>query len=366
MIKRLLQEKAIFIIYLIALFSAGLYPVPLKYSTSHGDLAIHLLLFIMLAHFFITTSVKKHSFIYNFSILFLIAALHEGLQFFSPHRHVSWLDFGANIIGILTVLLVAGWRNALKLIFIKDYVTIGNIMVGFSASLLALQGHLQLAMYCIPLAFVFDHMDGKVAKWTGKTNKFGSEFDNMADLISYSVAPAFIVYAFYLRINIYFAFIMGSLPLITGCIRFARNNTYTIKYPGFWLGIPRPVSAFFIVAVLGSHLQYLPYFSIISVPLIVLITYGNLSFFPFMAHYGRTFTIWLKLFTVAGAILMLVAIFATIVTKGPWLLDVLLLEMTVYTFFTRFLLRSKEFDKLPEYIESVDKMMNEDLGIKGG
>ncbi|MCK5809085.1 CDP-alcohol phosphatidyltransferase family protein [bacterium] len=362
--RKILFNRGLFLIYLIALFVIGVYPLPLSYHTSHGDLAIHIYLFLLLAHFFVTTAQKRHSFFYNFSILVSIAAIHEGAQLFLSYRHASWLDFGANIVGILTVLLIPEWRNALKILFAKDYVTIGNIFVGFSASLLALQGHLQMAMYFIPLAFVFDHMDGKVAKWTGRTNKFGAEFDNMADLISYSVAPAFIVYAFYLKVNVYFAVIMGAIPLITGCIRFARNNTYTIKYPGFWLGVPRPVSAFFLVAVLGSHLQYLPYFKIAAVPLVVIISYGNLSFFPFMAHYGRKFTFALKFFTIAGGILMLAGIVATVVTGEPWLLDVLLLEMSVYTFFTRFLLRSKEFEKLPHYIKEVDEMMNKDLGIK--
>lgn len=364
MIKKLLYHRALFWMYLTALFFVGLYPMPIGGSIRHGDLAVHILLFLFLAHFFVTTAPKKHSFFFNLFVLTTIAIVHEGSQYFFPYRHLSLLDFGANMVGILTVLIVPEWRSALKVLFAKDYVTIGNILVGFVASLLALHGHLQIAMYCIPLAFVFDHMDGKVAKWTGRTNKLGAEFDNIADLVSYSMAPAFIVYAFYLRINPYFALGMGMLPLVTGSIRFARNNTYVIKYPGFWLGLPRPVSAFFLVAVLGSHLQYLPYFTIISVPLVVLISYGNLSFFPFMAHYGRKFTPALKFFMTAGGLLMVAGFVATLVTGEPWLLDVLLLEMTVYTFLTRFLLQSKEYDKLPAYIKEVDEMIDKDLGIQ--
>jgi len=364
MIQKFLFQRTLFFVYLAALFFVGMYPMTLTFRSGHGDLAIHILLFLLLAHFFITTAPKKNSFLYNFSILISIAALHEGSQYFLSYRDASWLDFAADTVGILTVLIIPSWRDSMKILFAKDYVTIGNILTGFSASILALQGHLQLAMYFIPLAFVFDRMDGEVAKWTGRTNKFGAEFDNMADLISYSVAPAFIVYAFYLKINVYFAVAMGLIPLTTGCIRFARNNTYTIKYPGFWLGLPRPVSAFFTAALLGSHLQYLPYFTIVSVPIVVLINFGNLSFFPFMAHYGRKFTPALKFFMIAGGILMIAGVGATLLTGEPWLLDVLLLEMSVYTFLTRFLLKSKEFDKLPEYVKEVNEMIDEDLGIK--
>ncbi len=361
--KNLLKKRTLFWLYLLALFFVGIYPFKSPNLTNHSDLAVHIFLFLVLAHFFVTTAPRRRPFLFNLIILVGIAALHEGSQLFIPYRTTSLLDFGADIVGILTVLIIPDWRDALKILFTKDYVTVGNILVGFSAAVLALDGHLQLAMYFIPLAFIFDHMDGRVAKWTGRTNKFGSEFDNMADLISYSVAPAFIVYAFYRPLNPYFALFMGVIPLVTGCIRFARNNTYAIKYRGFWLGVPRPVSAFFIVSFLGSHLQHLPYFPVIAVPIVVLMSYGNLSFFPFMAHYDRTFSGLLKFFAAAGALLMIGSIVATIVTGEPWLLDVLLLEMGVYTFFTRFLLSEKEFDALPEYLKSVDNKMNGDLGI---
>ncbi len=249
----------------------------------------------------------------------------------------------------------------MRIIHLKDLVTIGNIAVGILASILAMQGDVQLACYFIPLAFVFDHMGGKVAKWTGMTNRFGAELDNIADLISYSVAPTFIIYAWYKDISPVLAFIMGMLPITFGSIRFARNNVYKIKFPGFWLGFPRPVSAFFMVSFIGSHLQNIPYFHYLAIPVLILLAYANLSFFPFLAHYNRKFTFALKFFMVLAVLLLVGGLIATIITHEPYLMDAVFIEMFVYTFFTFLLLKPGELDGLPEYVKQVNKMISEDM-----
>ncbi len=258
----------------------------------------------------------------------------------------------------------------MRIVHLKDLVTVGNIGVGLLISVLALSGSFQLACYMIILAFVFDHMDGKVAKWTGMTNRFGKELDNIADLISYSVAPAFVVYAYFSYhaplfsstvMNNITAFIMGMMPLSFGCIRFARNNTYDISYPGFWLGFPRPVSAFYIIALLGCHLSALPFYNILAVPAVILLSYANLSFYPFMAHYGRRFPTSLILILSLAVVIMIFSFAASIVTLEPWVLDALLFEMIVYTFFQFIYIEKGELSGKKEFVKEIEKKISQDM-----
>ncbi len=258
----------------------------------------------------------------------------------------------------------------MRIIHLKDLVTLGNIGVGLLISILALKGYFQLSCYFIIMAFVFDHMDGKVARWTKMTNKFGKELDNIADLISYSVAPAFVVYAYFsyfnpifsvTLLNEIFAFFMGMMPLSLGCVRFARNNVYNINYPGFWLGFPRPVSAFYIISFLGCHLGSLPYYNYLSVVAVMLLSYSNLSFYPFMAHYGRKFPKSLLICLGLAAILIATSFIASLITLKPWVLDALLFEMLVYTFFQFIYIDKKELAGKTEFVKNIQDKIAEDM-----
>jgi len=239
------------------------------------------------------------------------------------------------------------------LIHLKDIATLANIVIGFSSAILAIEGNILAACYLIIAAFVFDHLDGTIARWTKMSNQFGKELDVIADHVTYSVCPAFIVYAFYKEINMLLAFVMALVPLIFGCIRHARNTVYDISFPRFWLGTPRPVSAFYIVGVLGTQLsEVVPYYKWITIPVIIWIGYNNLSFRPFLAHHGRKFNKHLKFFMGCAVIVLFAAGVATGMTGKPWLLDCLLFEMLVYTFFTPLAFDPWDMDGYDEYVKN--------------
>ncbi len=239
------------------------------------------------------------------------------------------------------------------LIHLKDIVTIINISVGFASALMALGGNILAACYLIITAFVFDHLDGLVAKATKMSNAFGKELDVIADHVTYSVCPGFIVYSFYRETGFIFAFFMGLTPIVFGCIRHARNQVYDISFPRFWLGTPRPVSAFYTVAVIGTQLNnVIPYYKYLAVPALIWIAYNNLSFRPFLAHHGRKFNKPLKFFMTCAVILLFISGVATGITSRPWLLDCLLFEMIVYTFVAPLIYDPWDLDRYKEYVEA--------------
>ncbi|HDT11544.1 MAG TPA: hypothetical protein ENN58_02270 [bacterium] len=237
------------------------------------------------------------------------------------------------------------------LIHLKDVVTIINIAIGFASALMAMEGNILAACYLIIAAFVFDHLDGAVARLTKMTNDFGKELDVIADHVTYSVCPGFIVYAFYREYGVLAAFLMGIVPIVFGCIRHARNQVYDISFPRFWLGTPRPVSAFYTVAVVGTQLSdFIPHYKFFAIPVLIWIGYNNLSFRPFLAHHGRKFNKPLKFFMTWAVILLFLSGVATGITSKPWLLDCLLFEMLVYTFLAPYIYDPWDLDGYEDYV----------------
>lgn len=248
------------------------------------------------------------------------------------------------------------------LIHLKDVATLGNIVIGFSSAILALEGNIIAACYLIIAAFAFDHLDGAIARWTNMSNEFGKELDVIADHVTYSVCPAFIVYAFYRDTSMVLAFVMALVPLIFGCIRHARNTVYDISFPRFWLGTPRPVSAFYIVGVLGTQLSgIVPMYKFIIIPVIFWIGYNNLSYRPFLAHHGRKFNNHLKFFMTAAVVVLFASGVATGITGKPWLLDCLLMEMLAYTIFTPFVFDPWDMDGYDEYVKKKKEEIARDM-----
>src|SRR5262245_5330814 len=77
---------------------------------------------------------------------------------------------------------------------LPSLLTTGNLFCGFLALILTADGRLTEAAVSIFVAIVMDILDGKVARLTRTTSQFGVEFDSLADVVSFCVAPAFMLY----------------------------------------------------------------------------------------------------------------------------------------------------------------------------
>jgi CDP-diacylglycerol--serine O-phosphatidyltransferase len=145
-----------------------------------------------------------------------------------------------------------------------------------------------------------------VARLLKSVNRFGAEFDNVADLISYSVAPAFLLYLTYKRVSFisdwdpvlstFIAGTLASLPPVFGAIRFARFNVKRIEYPTFWIGLPRPASALMIISMLNCHLfEISTIFQAAGMGVTVMISFMNISLIPYIGHHRRNFSWYLRI-----------------------------------------------------------------------
>ncbi|HUB87105.1 MAG TPA: CDP-diacylglycerol--serine O-phosphatidyltransferase [Verrucomicrobiae bacterium] len=148
----------------------------------------------------------------------------------------------------------------LKIYFLPNLLTAGNLFCGFVAltkivdadpSAANYFAQIKLALAFILLACIFDLFDGRVARMIGVESSFGREFDSLADLISFGVAPAFLVqrvvladvFGQYRQISWFIA----SIYLLCGAFRLARFNCLSaMNLPGAgkdFLGFPIPSAA---------------------------------------------------------------------------------------------------------------------------
>lgn len=128
--------------------------------------------------------------------------------------------------------------------------TTGNLFFGFLAIVQSFHHDFLKAAYSILIASVFDNLDGKVARLARATSQFGVEYDSLADLISFGMAPAFLVFnsdlSSYHRLGLLAAFLFAAC----GALRLARFNVVTKRVSSrFFVGLPIPAGAVFLVSL---------------------------------------------------------------------------------------------------------------------
>ena len=143
--------------------------------------------------------------------------------------------------------------------------TASSIFVGVISIVEASKGNFVLASWLILLALIFDGLDGRIARMTNTTSKFGVEFDSLADIISFGIAPAMILYFFTGHEFGRFGILVSALYVIFGAIRLARFNISTAKTdPNVFIGLPIPTAAIFVsMWILLFHKYSLESYSII-------------------------------------------------------------------------------------------------------
>ncbi len=127
---------------------------------------------------------------------------------------------------------------------LPSLLTTGNLFCGFLALILTAQEKYSDAAVSIFVAMVLDILDGKVARLTNTSTQFGVEFDSLADIVSFCVAPAFMLYAVFLARLGRAAWLGAFLYLICGALRLARFNVYSgVTDRRFFVGLPTPAAA---------------------------------------------------------------------------------------------------------------------------
>ncbi|MBF8260226.1 MAG: CDP-diacylglycerol--serine O-phosphatidyltransferase [Actinobacteria bacterium] len=134
---------------------------------------------------------------------------------------------------------------------LPNLITSGSLFAGFYSIASTYNGQFEKAAVAIIIGVVLDGLDGRVARMTRTTTKFGVEYDSLADLVSFGVAPAFLVYGWALSQFGRWGWLAAFLYLICGALRLARFNVQiNTTEKGKFNGLPIPAAATFVSSII--------------------------------------------------------------------------------------------------------------------
>jgi len=140
-------------------------------------------------------------------------------------------------------------------------VTLGNLVCGFQSIRMAAQGRFDVAAWLILAGMIFDALDGKVARLTKGASEFGAELDSLADVVTFGVAPAFLVAAMSKDLGLAHQRLVGLSCLVYAvctALRLARFNVETTadeESHQFFKGLPSPAAAGQVASLAILHLE---------------------------------------------------------------------------------------------------------------
>lgn len=133
--------------------------------------------------------------------------------------------------------------------FIPGLFTVLNAFSGFLSVINSSHGFYNEACLFIFYAALFDTLDGIVARILKSSSKFGVELDSLSDIVSFGVAPSYLIYSVYLQELGAIGIVLSSLVMVFSALRLARFN---IELVGFekdkFIGLPTPVTSITIVS----------------------------------------------------------------------------------------------------------------------
>ncbi len=135
--------------------------------------------------------------------------------------------------------------------------TFANALFGFLSIIKTIEGNFTAAALCIVAAVIMDGCDGRLARYFKTTGQLGSELDSLCDAISFCLAPAVLLYSWYLHNFDHIGLFSVALVLYlcAGLLRLARFNTLTHDQSTFYLGLPSTIAAFFLAALIGYDMM---------------------------------------------------------------------------------------------------------------
>jgi CDP-diacylglycerol--serine O-phosphatidyltransferase len=248
-----------------------------------------------------------------------------------------------------------------KIFLLPNLMTAGNLIFGFLAVLKIFEGSIEqvkggdwmrpyvFSLYCILAACFFDLLDGRLARLGGKESPFGREFDSLADIVSFGVAPALllfkiVLYALPSRIG----WLVAVFYLLCGALRLARFNvaaTYNLgtgsrNFSGFPIPAAAGVISSITLLVLSQyeHEQDLifGYAKYGLVALMIFLSFMMFSKFEYPSFKGFSWRTQFSLPKFIGAVLVL----GLTILYVKWMPAVIFVTYLLYGFLRPFISRA--------------------------
>ena len=146
--------------------------------------------------------------------------------------------------------------NRLKGIYLlPSMVTAANISSGFVSIIFSIKGDFNYAAWAIIVSMVMDMLDGRIARMANATSRFGVEFDSLADLVSFGVAPAIMMYQMILHTMNNHGIAIALFYVLAGALRLARFNVKSSEGEASkdFVGLPIPAAAGILASFVLSY-----------------------------------------------------------------------------------------------------------------
>jgi CDP-diacylglycerol--serine O-phosphatidyltransferase len=164
-------------------------------------------------------------------------------------------------------------------VILPNMLTLIGVCIGLTSIRFALDGRYEFAIIAIIIAAVIDGLDGRIARLIKGTSKVGKELDSLTDMISFGVAPAFIMYFWKLNELGRFGWLVCLIYVICVALRLARFNVNTGGEPSwrdnFFEGVPSPAGGILVLTPLIFSMSSIELFKIdyvIIVPIFFIVT----------------------------------------------------------------------------------------------
>ena len=173
-------------------------------------------------------------------------------------------------------------------VILPNMLTLIGVCIGLTSIRFALDGRFELAIVAIIIAALIDGLDGRIARLIKGTSKVGKELDSLTDMISFGVAPAFIMFFWKLNTLGKFGWLLCLIFVICVALRLARFNVNSNQEPSwrdnFFEGVPSPAGGILvltplIISLSGFELYKLNY-NIITPVFFIVTSFLLISKFP--------------------------------------------------------------------------------------
>lgn len=244
-----------------------------------------------------------------------------------------------------------------KIYLLPNLMTAGNLFCGFAATLKIVEGALvqwtdadsaanlfHIAIWCILGACIFDLLDGRLARLGGHESPFGREFDSLADIVSFGLAPALMVYRIVLQEFPRVGWVVAFVYLACGALRLARFNCVAAasgsaskEFTGFPIpaaaGLTASLTLFMLWLAEGEH--RLGHWKFVLPPLMLFLSFMMFSKFRYPSF--KTVNWRTKKSIPRFLVISLLLVFT--VTNYEWMPAVLFIAYLLYGFLRPWLSR---------------------------
>ena len=175
-------------------------------------------------------------------------------------------------------------RMGMHIYVLPNLITTLNMFFGFFALIYAIRGEYVWSAYAIVGAAVFDLLDGRVARMTHSTSKFGAEYDSLCDLVSFGVAPGVLLYLWALQPFGRLGWLVSFLFTACGALRLARFNVQAnIVEKAYFQGLPIPMAAGIVASsvLAWNDLGWDPQQSVLLLSMTIILAFVMVSTFRY-------------------------------------------------------------------------------------